>query len=151
MAEHLLPPSHHYPIPQLVLSLTADPWSVVVVAVKEPVGCPSCFEGFEKGQTGEDELVRFVEIGRVENPLSQERTGSVSAASLVSFADMVILKDPELSLDPYVSGILNVNESAVNVEDVVSVIDVQGDVDVSDECKDLLCHNGQQNLKSHVG
>lgn len=37
---------------------------------------------------------------------------------------------------------LNVDEGVVNAEDVGSVM---GDVDVSDECNDLLCHNGQLN------
>ncbi len=50
-----------------------------------------------KGQTGEGEPGRFAEIGRVENPLVQGRTGSVAAASLESFVGRVILKDPELS------------------------------------------------------
>lgn len=68
----------------------------VVVVVKES-GCPSCFEWYVKGQTGEGEPGRFAEMGRVENPLVQGRTGSVAAASLESFVGRVILKDPELS------------------------------------------------------
>ncbi len=65
--------------------------------MKESVGCPSCFEWYAKGQTGEGEPGRFAEMGRVENPLVQGRTGSVAAASLESFVGRVILKDPELS------------------------------------------------------
>lgn len=96
MAECLLLQSHQYLIPQLVQSWPADPLGVVV-AVKEPVSCPSCFAWYAKGQIAEGEPGCFDEKGRVENPLVQERTGSVAAASLESFAGRIILKDPELS------------------------------------------------------
>lgn len=95
MAECLLLQSHQYLIPQLVQSWLADSLGVVV-AVKEPVGCPSCFEWYAKGQIAEGEPGCFDEKGRVENPLVQGRTGSVVAASLESFEDRIILKDPEL-------------------------------------------------------
>lgn len=95
MVECLLLQSHQYLILQLVQSCLVDSLGVVV-AVKEPVGCPSCFEWYEKGQIAEGEPGCFDEKGRVENPLVQGRTGSVAAASLESFADRVILKDPEL-------------------------------------------------------
>lgn len=96
MAECLLLQSHQYLIPHLVQS-----WPVgslgVVVAVRGSVGCPSCSEWYEKRQTGEGEPGRFAEMGQVENPLAQGRTGSVAAASLESFVGRVFLKDPELS------------------------------------------------------
>lgn len=96
MAECLLHQCHQYPIPQLVQASPADSLGVVV-AVKEPVGCPSCFEWYGKGQIAEGEPVCFDEKGQVENPLVQGRTGSVAAASLEFFAGRVILEDPELS------------------------------------------------------
>lgn len=49
------------------------------------------------------------------------------------------------------SGTLNGDESAVNAEGVVSVMGAEGDVDVFDECKGLLCHSGPLNQGSHVG
>lgn len=96
MAECLLLQSHQYLIPHLVQSWLVDSLGVVV-AVRRSVGCPSCFEWYAKGQTGEGEPGRFAEMGRVENPLVQGRTGSVAAASLESFLGRLILKDPELS------------------------------------------------------
>lgn len=97
VVECLLSQSRQHLMLQKVQSLPVDSLSVVVVAVKKPVGCPFCFEWYEKEQIAAGELERFAEIGQVENPLSQERAGSAAAASLVSFACRLILKDPELS------------------------------------------------------
>lgn len=45
---------------------------------------------------------------------------------------------------------MNGGESAVNAEGVASVTGEEGDADVFDECKGLLCHSGPLNQGNHA-